>query len=397
MRVTEEDLESLSIGAAILGTGGGGDPLIGKLMAQQAIAEYGPVELLSLDDVQEDDVVFPVAMMGAPTVFLEKVPAGEEGYIAVKRMEKHLGKQVTALCPIECGGMNSMIPFVVAARMGLPVVDGDGMGRAFPELQMETFHVLGVSGTPACIADEWGNVVLFETVDNYRLESFARACTIKMGGYSHLVDYPMTGSQIRDTAVRGTVSMAIGLGRAVQEAQRLHTEPVQAVLAATRNTIYGHGISLFKGKVVDVSRRTSNGFAVGQAKLQGFEKDDGKLMTIDFQNENLIAKVGGKVIASVPDLITLLDPETGHAVTNERLRYGQRVVVIGIPTPEIMRSDAALRVWGPKCFGYDIPFIPLEQAYPDFYGNVGVPEEKAYLLFGFATSTNEALNETRLN
>ncbi|WAH37155.1 DUF917 domain-containing protein [Alicyclobacillus dauci] len=376
MRVTEQTLEALSIGAAILGTGGGGDPLIGKLMAQQAIAEYGPVELVSLDEIDDTDVVFPVAMMGAPTVFLEKVPAGEEGYMAVQRMERHLGKKVTALCPIECGGMNSMIPFVVAARMGLPVVDGDGMGRAFPELQMETFHVLGVSGTPACIADEWGNVVLFETVDNYRLESFARACTVKMGGYSHLVDYPMTGTQVKGTAVRGTVSMAIRLGEALQEAHRSHVNPVEAVLAATRNTIYGHGIALFQGKVVDVSRRTSDGFAVGQARLQGFDEEEGKSMVIDFQNENLIAKVGDEVVASVPDLITLLDPDTGYAITNERLRYGQRVVVIGIPTPEIMRSEAALSVWGPKQFGYDIPFIPLEQAYPDFYRRVGVPLEK---------------------
>jgi uncharacterized protein len=380
MRVSEQDLEALSIGAAILGTGGGGDPLIGKLMAQQALAEYGPVELISLDNVNDDDVVFPVAMMGAPTVFLEKIPAGDEGYRAVTRMERHLGKKVTALCPIECGGMNSMIPFVVAARMGLPVVDGDGMGRAFPELQMETFSVLGVPGTPACIADEWGNVVLFETIDNYRLESFARACTIRMGGYSHLVDYPMNGKQVRDTAVRGTVSMGIHLGRAVQAAQRGHRDPVQAVLEATRNTVYGHGIRLFAGKVMDVSRRTTDGFAVGRAQLQGLDQYSGQTMVIDFQNENLVAVVDGHVVASVPDLITLLDPETGIAVTNERVRYGQRVVVIGIPTPEIMRSEAALKVWGPKQFQLDIPFIPLEEAYPEFYQQVGVPVEKDFRL-----------------
>lgn len=380
MQIDVNDIEALSIGAAILGTGGGGDPLIGKLMAEQAIAEHGPVTLLPLDEVKDVDVVFPVAMMGAPTVFLEKIPAGAEGYIAVKRMERHLSKQVTALCPIECGGMNSIIPFVVAARMGLPVIDGDGMGRAFPELQMETFNILGVSGTPACIADEWGNVVLFETVDNYRLEALARACTVKMGGYSHLVDYPMTGQQMRDTAVRGTVSMGVQIGQAVLQAQRLHRDPVQAVLQSTHSTIYGHGVVLFEGKVMDVTRRTSNGFAVGRASLQGFARDDGKTMTIDFQNENLIANVDGSVVASVPDLITLIDPETGTAVTNERLRYGQRVVAIAIPTPEIMRSERALQVWGPKRFGYDIPFVPLEKLYSEFYEKVGVPEQKQHLL-----------------
>jgi DUF917 family protein len=380
MRVTEDDLEALSIGAAILGAGGGGDPLIGKLMAQEAIRQYGPVELIHVDDLDDSAVVFPVAMMGAPTVILEKIPSGEEGYLAVKRMERHLNCSVEALCPVECGGMNSMIPFVVAARMGLPVIDGDGMGRAFPELQMETFHVYGVSGTPACIADEWGNVVLFETVDNYRLESFARACTVKMGGYSHLVDYPMSGQQMKQSAVRGTISMGIALGRAVQKAQASHDDPVAAVLEATAGTIYGHGIVLFRGKVVDISRRTRDGFAFGKAVLRGVEEDTGRQMVIDFQNENLVAVCDDQVVATVPDIIALLDPETGLPITNERVRYGQRAVVVGIPTPEIMRVPEALSVWGPQQFGYDVPFIPLERANPDFYRKVGVPPEKSYLL-----------------
>ncbi|MCL6626086.1 MAG: DUF917 domain-containing protein, partial [Alicyclobacillus shizuokensis] len=350
------------------------------LMAQQAMAEHGAVELLDAADLEDEAVVFPVAMMGAPTVFLEKIPAGDEASLAVQRMERHLNQRVTALCPVECGGMNSMIPFVVAARMGLPVVDGDGMGRAFPELQMETFHVFGVSGTPACIADEWGNVVLFETVDNYRLESFARACTVKMGGYSHLVDYPMTGAQMKQSAVRGTISMCIQLGRALEDAKREHRNPVEAVLAATAGTLYGHGVRLFFGKVVDVSRRTRDGFAVGKAVLRGVEQDADREMTIEFQNENLVALVDGEVVATVPDIIALLDPETGLPVTNERLRYGQRAVVIGIPTPQIMRTDAALAVWGPRQFGYDVPFIPLEQKNAAFYRKVGVPKDKEHLL-----------------
>lgn len=380
MRITEEDLEALSLGAAILGAGGGGDPLIGKLMAQQAIHQYGPVELMEVRDLEDQAVVFPVAMMGAPTVFLEKIPSGEEGYQAVQRMERHLNTKIKALCPIECGGMNSMIPFVVAARMGVPVIDGDGMGRAFPELQMETFHVFGISGTPACITDEWGDIVLFETIDNYRLEAFARACTVKMGGYSHLVDYPMTGLQMKQSAVRGTISMGIALGRAVQRAQNFHVDPIDSVLKATADTIYGHGIQLFRGKVIDVSRRTRDGFVFGKVVLQGIEQDMDRQMTIDFQNENLIAICDGAVVATVPDIIALLDSETGVPITNERLRYGQRAVVIGIPTPEIMRVPAALDVWGPKQFGYNIPFTPLESANTNFYRQVGVPNEKIHWL-----------------
>ena len=51
--------------------------------------------------------------------------------------------------PIEAGGVNSLLPLALAARLGLPVIDADGMGRAFPELQMVTFH----SGRCSCNPD----------------------------------------------------------------------------------------------------------------------------------------------------------------------------------------------------------------------------------------------------
>ena len=76
--LTEQNIEDIALGAAVLGTGGGGDPYIGKLMARQAIRDYGPVELYALDELNEDDLIVPTAMMGAPTVMVEKMPNGDD-------------------------------------------------------------------------------------------------------------------------------------------------------------------------------------------------------------------------------------------------------------------------------------------------------------------------------
>lgn len=374
--IQAQDLEFISIGAAILGTGGGGDPFIGKVMAQEAIAEHGPVTLLDADEIDDDALVLPSAMMGAPTVMIEKVPEGGEAVRALRAVERRLGRKADATSPIECGGVNSMIPFVVGARARLPVLDGDGMGRAFPELQMETFHIYGVAGCPAAVGDERGAVALIEASDNFQLEWLARGVTIRMGGHAHLVDYPMSGAQFKRTAVRGTVSMALSIGRAAFEARAHGEHPVRAVCRATRDSIYGQGVPLFQGKLVDVERRTREGFAVGQARIAGIAGDAGSELSIRFQNENLIAQRDGEMLASVPDLICVLDSDTGTAITTERLRYGQRVTVIGIPTPEIMRSEAALEVWGPRAFGYDIEFVPLEVRFREYYRACGVPPEK---------------------
>jgi DUF917 family protein len=297
---------------------------------------------------------------------LEKIPEGMEAARALHAAERRLGRKADATSPIECGGINSQIPFLLAARAKLPVVDGDGMGRAFPELQMETFHVYGVSGSPAIVVDERGVIVTIETPDNFQLEWIARGVTIRMGGHAQLIDYPMSGAQYKRTAIYGTVSMGIAIGEAVMNAHVKGIHPIEAACAATQDTIYGRGVILFKGKIVDVERRTQEGFAVGRAVLQGLAESQGSQLVIEFQNENLVAIRDGQIIASVPDLICLLDSEVATAITTERLRYGQRVVAVGIPTPEIMRTEAALQVWGPKVFGYDIPFVPLEQRFLEY-------------------------------
>src|SRR5699024_10159806 len=125
----------------------------------------GPVKLLSVDELKDDDLVVPSAMMGAPTVLVEKVPSGEESLAAFTALENYLDKKITATMPIEAGGVNSLIPIALAAQTGLPVVDADGMGRAFPELQMVTFYLDGINASPMVLADEKKNSLLLNAVD----------------------------------------------------------------------------------------------------------------------------------------------------------------------------------------------------------------------------------------
>lgn len=356
MQVGNAALEDIALGATVLGTGGGGDPHVGKLVAKQAIEDHGPVEMIHPDELDNSALIIPSAQMGAPTVAVEKPPGGHEPVNSFERVERELGRKADATMPMECGGINSTFPFAVAARKGLPVVDADGMGRAFPELQHETFNVYGVSGTPAAVGDEHGNTCLLETADNDQLEWLARGITVRMGGVGYLSDYPMSGQEVKDTAIPGTMSLAHDVGRAVREADG---DVIAAIRDATVDSIYGDARSLFEGKIVDVKRRTERGFVVGEVEFDGLGPDDGSELVIEFQNENLGARLDGEWIATVPDLITVLDRETGDPVRTEALRYGQRVEVLGIPTPEIMRTEAALDVWGPETFGLDTEFVPL--------------------------------------
>jgi DUF917 family protein len=359
--IGEQEIEDLAVGAALLGTGGGGDPYLGKLMVQKAIRKNGPIQLIDPSEVPADAWVIPTAMMGAPTIMVEKIPNGDESLKSLRLLEEHAGKKAFATMPIECGGLNSTIPFVVASEAGIPLVDADGMGRAFPELQMETFHIYGVQGTPMGLYNERGDHCLLDTLDNYMLEHISRGIAVRMGGVAHIAEYMMTGEEVRKTAIPNTLSLCMKIGKAIREANQTKRNPIEAIQEVTRESIYGEAIVLFKGKVIDVERRSTDGFVRGKAVVEGFDDFEGTHLQVDFQNENLMAKVGNEPIAMVPDLITFLDLETGVPVTTEGLKYGFRVTCLGIPTPDIMRSEAALEVWGPRYFGYDYDYIPIEK------------------------------------
>jgi hypothetical protein len=352
-----ENVVDIALGAAVLGTGGGGDPYIGKLMGISAIQEFGPVTLLSLDEIDDDALIVPTAMMGAPTVMVEKLPKGDEIIKAFHALERYLGRKITATMSAEAGGLNSVTPLTVAARLRIPMVDCDGMGRAFPELQMVTATLYGVSSTPFAIGDEKGNSAILNTVNNRWTETFSRSITIDMGCAAMIACYPTTGKELKEWAVPDTMTLVESIGRTIREARESKANVVETVRKAVG------GFEIFKGKIVDVQRRTEKGFAKGEAVLDGVNQYDSQTLKLQFQNENLMAEVDGEIVVSVPDLITLLDTEIGEPITTENLRYGFRVTVLGIPCNEKWRTPEGLELVGPRYFGYDIDWVPVEERY----------------------------------
>jgi len=360
MKLQVSDLEDIARGAAFLGTGGGGDPYIGRLLAQAAIAEFGMPEVVEPEDVPDDAVVFSAAMLGAPTVLVEKASNGDDIDLALKRMSQRIGKKPDYILPIEIGGLNSMLPILAAARAGLPLINCDGMGRAFPEIQMVTFNVYGVSATPLTVVDEHLNSAIIETADAKSAEDLVRAVAVQMGLSVLVSVYPMTGKQVKDYGVHHTLTLALEIGRKIRQGRETG-DPVEALLSYLRTTQYYNKCKvLFDGKVTDIRRETTRGFAVGHCN---FDPLDGKgsALQIQFQNEFLIAKLGEKTLTIVPDLVCVVDRETAEPITTEALKYGQRVKVIGVSAAKIMRTPESLKVFGPQAFGIDEPFRPIEE------------------------------------
>ena len=352
--ISEDDLESIAIGAGILGTGGGGNPYIGMLRAKQMIRENGPVKVLSPDELDENDNIVCVGGIGAPTVGIEKI-RDRQSYHALKAIEDFTGKKATAIISNEIGGSNSLEPIIPASLAGLPVVDADGMGRAFPEVQMKTYFVYGVPSYPMAVCDEKGNTALItEALDAKWVERMARSVTIQMGGVACYALAPMTAQQVQTTAVLDSLSLVKRLGNAVRNARTNHEDPIKALLNVHPGKV------LFQGKIVDLDRQTTAGFARGQVVIEGMDQFESDKLTIEFQNENLIARLNSEIICIVPDLICIVDSERGEPITTELLRYGFRVTVLGFPGPELWKTPEGLSTAGPSAFGYDVEYSDLE-------------------------------------
>lgn len=361
VKIAKTDLKPIAEGAAFLGTGGGGDPYIGRLVAEALFDRYGEPEMIEASDLDDDANVYISAMMGAPTVLVEKIIGGPELDLSIAALEKYTSRKADAILPAEMGGCNSMLPLAVAAMRGLPVVNADGMGRAFPELQMTTFNVHGINASPMSMANEHGESVIINARDSKETENKARQLIINMGGSAAISCYPMSGAQVKQTAIPGTLSLATEIGQALSQGRHLN-RPVQQLLDCLRSTdYYQHAKVLFSGKVSDLKTGVDGGFTRGECFINGLGQHQHQQMVVDFQNENLIARLDGKIVAMVPDLICLVDSDTGTPITTESLKYGQRLSVVAASVPPIMRSDKALSVFGPRAFGYDFDFVAVEK------------------------------------
>ena len=354
-KITREEIECLAVGAWILGTGGGGSPYLGLLNMRRLYGEGHRVELMSPFDVDDEDRVAVVSNMGAPLVGQERLADSRNIARAVAMQEEYSGVKFRAVMSLEIGGGNGIQPLMAAAHLGLPVVDADLMGRAYPEAQMTSVAVGDLRPYPCALYDPRGLESIVTNVPSWKwMERVSRKICVEMGSIASTCKAPRTGREIKDWGIHFTVSKAIGIGRRVREAQRRHEDPVAAILDEAQ------GKQLFRGKVVDVARRATEGFLRGRCVIEGLDQDRGASLEIAFQNEWVVAwrVVGEKraPIAMSPDLICVLDTVSGNAFGTETIRYGMRVTVVALPAPPVFLTPKGLEHVGPRAFGYDLDF-----------------------------------------
>jgi DUF917 family protein len=349
--VSAAEIESLAIGAWILGTGGGGSPYLALLNMRNLYRRGAVCRLMDPMALGDDDLVAVVSNMGAPLVGQERLADPRTVARAVTMMEEYLGRTFRAVMSLEIGGGNAIQPFMAAALLDLPVVDADCMGRAFPEAQMTSFAIHDLRMYPLTLADVRDNAVIVARAASWKwMERLSRKACVEVGSIAATCKAPRTGKEVKECAILYSTTKAIRLGETVQAARRAHRDPSLAVIEAEK------GLLLFKGKIRDVARRTTEGFLRGTATLDGLDEFRGRGFGLAFQNEFAVGWLDGEPRVMTPDLICVLDSVSGEAIGTETLRYGQRVTVLALPAPPVLLTPKGLEHVGPRAFGYDLDF-----------------------------------------
>ena len=351
VEITDQDLDALHIGTWVLGTGGGGNPYCEYINMKLLYEKGYRAQLLDPAFLEDEDLVGVLSNMGAPIVWQERLNDPNIAVKPVNLMENYLGRSFDALMSSEIGGGNGIHTFMVTVMKGIPIIDADTMGRAFPNVQMSSFAVAELQMYPCALSDARDNEVIITSSESWQWsERVGRVVASEVGAVVASCKAPRTGKEVKEHGLKYTVSKAIKIGNAVINANKHNRDPIDAILEESA------GKMVFQGKVSDVERRVEGGFLIGKTTLKGMGEYTGSEMTVHFKNEFSVAQLDGEAIVTTPDLICLLDTASGSGIGTDTVRYGQRLSVITMPSEPIFTTPKGLVAVGPKAFGFDLDY-----------------------------------------
>ncbi|ROT38213.1 hydantoinase [Sodiomyces alkalinus F11] len=378
------DLKFLEIGCYILGCGGGGSPYASYLHLLECLRQGERITICRPEDLRDDDVLPPVAAIGTPAVGLERI-ASNAVFHALQRLREEVGGvEYTHILATEIGGMNGLGTLIWGAQRycGLSIVDGDLMGRAFPNFEMVSQYVSAESinellPVAICSGDGRDAIVLAGQEDETAAGKEIRRICAEFGFAAGASGTPLSGRKMREAGIPNSFSLAWRLGRAVRRCQLDST--LGTVADALIDAAGGDksARTVFSGKIRGVETRiTETGHSLGEVVVErlaeGEMEDEGlggkkngedwTEVRVPFMNENLAVvgkgADGEKVLATVPDLIILLDASSGEAIGVQEYRYGVKVTIVIMAPHPVWTSKRGLEIVGPSAFG-----LPYEYAH----------------------------------
>jgi DUF917 family protein len=339
---TLTDLTYVAAGAAVLGSGGGGSYNDGVQLLQQ-LAD-GPAFSVPVGPYDGASNACVLAMMGSPDAGSTLQLADLQGAIGntLQALTRACGgNTMAAFMPVELGALNSLVPLLAAiANPGTLVIDGDGAGRAVPQLVETTFSAApGLAVSPTVLGNSATDPALIQsTVLNVastaQAENLARGIiTSAFGSIAGFAGWPSLAANqyaLSGTYLKGTLSQAWALGRFM-----LTTSPKPGTqqMVDQIGAITGRGASavLTNYYITEVTQNTAGGFDSGIVRLDNTPTQAASTDTHYLYNTNesliMYAARSGLPDIVAPDSICYYSESSGLGFSNSEddlVNYNQK-------------------------------------------------------------------------
>lgn len=369
-QIYKKDIPYLVVGSRFIGCGGAGsngDTMLAGMILESIMGDRDFITVYYFSQLTSEYVV-PLAMMGSPLLYCEDIPSGEEGLRTLELFEEVSGRKADALIAAEGVGLNALCPLITAHQKKLPVVDGDGMGRAFPELHMSAFHLMSIPIPPLVLLNHRNQLKIFREESsgdiaslNLRTAQKAREWIGEQGGIASIACYSGPAHLIKTALIPGTLQLIYRLGQVVYS-KDTKQQKLDRFRSLFVNSVYGYPRLLLMGRVETFNPGFLQGVMEGKILVQGQESYRGKELALLFRNEYIAAYHEGVPVVTAPDLLLMLHADNLCPISVDEVQTGMPVIVFAIPAPNVIRTRDALPIFGPEAFGLNCEYKPLTTA-----------------------------------
>lgn len=364
--LTEQNLIDILVGSCIQSTRNC-DPSASIEEVKKALAAGEVFQLVQPQDIPKEDMVIAVQGIGGggPWQYvidrttkqgLDTIDDPQSS--VVELFSRYSNQRVAALVRSEAAGATATA-LLLGAQMNIPTLDGGITGRAVPEVQQSIPWINGIASVPTAIITPWGDeIVIAKAADEYRVEDIARAIAVASAGDAWISMTPMSGDQLDKGILAGNISEAELYGKTVRVAREKGEDPIAALVEVAG------AYKLFEGVVSKSTESGDRGFNWVEAEFEGTGEFSGRSYKMFVKNENIVGWIDGELSAMAPDYIYNLDPATGESTLGVGYGgyvVGEKVAIVAVKAPAQWRSPKGIELIGPRHFGFDFDFIPIEQ------------------------------------
>ena len=327
-KLSKEDCRKALYGGLLLGGGGGGLLSEGFKAMEETFEYTDALTMLSVEDLDPEDVVATVSTLGAPSAFDAHLTA-DHWKTALSLFEHNYGKKIAGFISCENGAISTANGWIISAITGIPMVDAPSDGRAHPTGPMGS---MGLNSVPGYITTQsacGGEGELYvETVARGAMGPVShviRQAAAADGGMVGVIRNPVTAAYLAENGAPGAITQAIGIGELFLSCRNGEAFVNELTKQYDANV-------LLKGTIRNYSLKMEGGYDIGHLDVCS----DDRKVTFTFWNEYMYVEEDGRRLATFPELMCTLDAGTGEAISTAEAKEGREVYALVIPKSRLI-------------------------------------------------------------